>query len=234
MSAASRERVGDRVERAIEDRADVEQRDRARRGAARRPPQRCCSARSGWRSPRLAVPRLPRASSTSSARGATSTSSRRLAGARWPALQVRGARLPVGAAAPRHAGAAGPPVITSQLAGNALSKIAPGGGAVGRALQYRMLVDAGVRRAPPSPGLTAVNLLAFAAVLGAAGARACRRSSAAASTAAWSRRRSSAPSSSSRSSSSAPCCLAFDAPAALDRAHDPARAQPPAPHTPSR
>ena len=36
-----------------------------------------------------------------------------------------------------------PPVIASQLAGNALSKIAPGGGAVGAALQYRMLVQAG-------------------------------------------------------------------------------------------
>ncbi len=31
------------------------------------------------------------------------------------------------------------PVITSQLAGNALSKIAPGGGAMGAALQYRIL-----------------------------------------------------------------------------------------------
>ena len=37
-------------------------------------------------------------------------------------------------------------VIESQLAGNALSKIAPAGGAVGAALQYRMLVDAGLER----------------------------------------------------------------------------------------
>ena len=35
------------------------------------------------------------------------------------------------------------PVITSQLAGNALAKVAPGGGAMGAALQYRMLVQAG-------------------------------------------------------------------------------------------
>src|SRR3954452_8123569 len=35
------------------------------------------------------------------------------------------------------------PVITSQLAGNALAKVAPGGGAIGAALQYRMLVQAG-------------------------------------------------------------------------------------------
>ena len=42
-------------------------------------------------------------------------------------------------------------MITSQLAGNALSKIAPGGGAVGAAVQYRMLVDAGMDRRPWSP-----------------------------------------------------------------------------------
>ena len=35
------------------------------------------------------------------------------------------------------------PVITSQLAGNALAKVAPGGGAMGAALQYQMLVRAG-------------------------------------------------------------------------------------------
>ena len=34
----------------------------------------------------------------------------------------------------------------SQLAGNALAKIAPGGGAMGSALQYRMLVEAGMPR----------------------------------------------------------------------------------------
>src|SRR5690242_3772986 len=33
------------------------------------------------------------------------------------------------------------PVVTSQLAGNALAKVAPGGGALGAALQYRMLVQ---------------------------------------------------------------------------------------------
>lgn len=57
------------------------------------------------------------------------------------------------------------PVVTSQLAGNALSKIAPGGGAVGAALQYRMLVQVGVDRQRAVGGLTAVNLLVFAAVL---------------------------------------------------------------------
>ncbi len=38
------------------------------------------------------------------------------------------------------------PVIASQLAGGALSKVAPAGGAVGAALQYRMLVEAGFDR----------------------------------------------------------------------------------------
>jgi uncharacterized protein (TIRG00374 family) len=57
------------------------------------------------------------------------------------------------------------PIITSQLAGNALAKIAPGGGALGAALQYRMLVETGVDRARAVSGLTAVNLLTFAVVL---------------------------------------------------------------------
>ena len=57
------------------------------------------------------------------------------------------------------------PVITSQLAGNALAKIAPGGGALGAALQYRMLVQAGIERGRAVAGLTAANLLTFAVVL---------------------------------------------------------------------
>src|SRR4051794_4209815 len=57
------------------------------------------------------------------------------------------------------------PVITSQLAGNALSKIAPGGGAVGAALQYKMLVESGIDRSRAVTGLTAANLLAFGVVL---------------------------------------------------------------------
>jgi uncharacterized protein (TIRG00374 family) len=56
-------------------------------------------------------------------------------------------------------------VATSQLAGNALAKVAPGGGAIGAALQYRMLVAAGVRGPTAASGLTAANLLVFAAVL---------------------------------------------------------------------
>ena len=57
------------------------------------------------------------------------------------------------------------PVIASQLAGNALAKVAPGGGALGAALQYRMLVQAGVGRGRAVAGLTAANLLVFAVVL---------------------------------------------------------------------
>ena len=57
------------------------------------------------------------------------------------------------------------PVINSQLAGNAMARIAPAGGAVGAALQYRMLVEAGIDRARAVAGITAVNLLTFAVVL---------------------------------------------------------------------
>jgi uncharacterized protein (TIRG00374 family) len=57
------------------------------------------------------------------------------------------------------------PVVTSQLAGNAMSKIAPGGGAVGAAVQYRMLVESGLDRTAAVGGLTVANLLTFAFVL---------------------------------------------------------------------
>jgi uncharacterized protein (TIRG00374 family) len=57
------------------------------------------------------------------------------------------------------------PVIASQLAGNALAKVAPGGGAMGSALQYRMLVATGQDPAATVGALTTVNLLTFAMVL---------------------------------------------------------------------
>jgi uncharacterized protein (TIRG00374 family) len=56
-------------------------------------------------------------------------------------------------------------VATSQLAGNGMSKVAPGGGAVGAALQYRMLVQAGLARPRAVSGLTASNLLTLGVVL---------------------------------------------------------------------
>jgi uncharacterized protein (TIRG00374 family) len=58
------------------------------------------------------------------------------------------------------------PVIAAQLASNALSNIAPGGGPVGAALQYRIFVGAGLNRRAVVSALTAVQLLVFAIVLG--------------------------------------------------------------------
>ena len=56
-------------------------------------------------------------------------------------------------------------IVLSQLAGNALAKIAPGGGAAGGALQYRMLTGAGLSPAAVGGGLTSANLLTFATLL---------------------------------------------------------------------
>jgi uncharacterized membrane protein YbhN (UPF0104 family) len=56
-------------------------------------------------------------------------------------------------------------VIASQLAGNALAKVAPGGGAIGAGLQYKILVRAGLPGPATATGLTAVNLIVFAVVL---------------------------------------------------------------------
>jgi hypothetical protein len=57
------------------------------------------------------------------------------------------------------------PVITSQLAGNAFGRIVPGGGAAAGALQYTMLVDAGVKPAAAASGLTASSLMTTGMVL---------------------------------------------------------------------
>jgi uncharacterized protein (TIRG00374 family) len=57
------------------------------------------------------------------------------------------------------------PVIASQLASNALANVAPGGGPVGAALQYRLLVQAGLPGRSTVTALTTVNLLVFAVVL---------------------------------------------------------------------
>jgi uncharacterized protein (TIRG00374 family) len=51
------------------------------------------------------------------------------------------------------------PVITSQLAGNAAARVLPGGGAAGGALQYSMLVRAGLPAATTARGVTAASLL---------------------------------------------------------------------------
>jgi uncharacterized protein (TIRG00374 family) len=56
-------------------------------------------------------------------------------------------------------------VAMSQLAGNALSRIVPGGAAAGAALQYRMLAQAGVATTTAATGLTATSLIGTATLL---------------------------------------------------------------------
>ena len=56
-------------------------------------------------------------------------------------------------------------VATSQLAGNAFGRIIPGGMAAAGALQYRMLVRAGIPGARIASSLTAVSALLFGTVL---------------------------------------------------------------------
>jgi uncharacterized protein (TIRG00374 family) len=56
-------------------------------------------------------------------------------------------------------------VATSQLAGAAIGKVVPGGGAVAAALQYRMLTQAGIAGPSAVAGLTASSLLTLAIVL---------------------------------------------------------------------
>ncbi|MGI9602179.1 MAG: lysylphosphatidylglycerol synthase transmembrane domain-containing protein [Acidimicrobiales bacterium] len=51
------------------------------------------------------------------------------------------------------------PVITSQLAGNAASRVIPGGAATGTAVQYRMLRTAGIGTANAASGLAATGFL---------------------------------------------------------------------------
>lgn len=56
-------------------------------------------------------------------------------------------------------------VATSQVAGNAFSRLVPGGNAAGVALQYRMLSESGIRTTTAASGLTAVSLLTVGVVL---------------------------------------------------------------------
>jgi uncharacterized protein (TIRG00374 family) len=161
---APRARIGDRVERAIEDRADVEH--AIERGEAQRPPRRSLLRRAVW----LAITAVSLYlvfPSVLDVLGSWRDVSK--FGWGWLAAMaaLQGAALACLWALQRLALRAQGwyAVITSQLAGNALSKVAPGGGAVGAALQYRMLVQAGLRQATVVAGLTAVSLLTFAAVL---------------------------------------------------------------------
>jgi uncharacterized protein (TIRG00374 family) len=59
-----------------------------------------------------------------------------------------------------------PAILASGLAGNALAKVVPGGGAAGSALQYAMLTSASpLTAAQVVSALTAANLLTFATLL---------------------------------------------------------------------
>jgi len=55
-------------------------------------------------------------------------------------------------------------VATSQLSGNAFSRVVPGGAAAGGALQYTLLVQAGIQPTRVASGLTASSLLSTATV----------------------------------------------------------------------
>jgi putative heme transporter len=57
------------------------------------------------------------------------------------------------------------PIITSQLAANAFGRIVPGGVAAAGAMQYSMLVRAGVPAASAASGMTASSLLVFGTLL---------------------------------------------------------------------
>lgn len=58
------------------------------------------------------------------------------------------------------------PVVTSQLAGSAFSKVVPGGSAAAGAMQGRMLVQSGLSRTAIATGLTAAGLLLLVALAG--------------------------------------------------------------------
>ena len=156
--------VGERVERAIEERTDAAQ--EIERGAAAAPPRRRLVRSAFW----LAVTGVSLylvAPSLVDVLGSWEDLDR-LAPA-WLGLMLA---LQTAALACLWAlqylamrGPSWPAVVSSQLAGNALAKIAPGGGALGATLQYRMLVQAGLPGPRAVAGLTATNLLAFAVVL---------------------------------------------------------------------
>jgi uncharacterized protein (TIRG00374 family) len=58
------------------------------------------------------------------------------------------------------------PIATAQLAGNAFSRIVPGGSAAGGAMQFDMLSTAGIAPARAATSVTAVSLISTATLLG--------------------------------------------------------------------
>src|SRR4051794_968803 len=162
--AVTRERLGDRVEHAIEARADVEH--EIVRGEQERPPRYKLVRTGIWLaltgvSLYLVAPSLLDVLGSWKDLGTI--------GVGWlVAMVVLQAAAMACLWALQHLALRARSwlgVITSQLAGNGLAKVAPGGGAVGAALQYRMLVQAGVDSTRAVGALTAVNLLTFAVVL---------------------------------------------------------------------
>src|SRR5688572_17617959 len=140
VTAAPSASMADRLEQAIEDHADVER--EIARGEQKRPPRARVVRMAGWLavtgvSLYLVAPAL--LDSLSSWEDLAELSPGWLAamavlqaasiGAMWWLQRI--------AMHSRDWFAVG----TSQLAGNAMAKIAPGGGAVGAAVQYRMLVQ---------------------------------------------------------------------------------------------
>src|SRR4051794_14474600 len=163
---ADRQRIGDRVELAIEEHADAEREISRGEQAAREHPPRRLRRTVFWLALTGISLYLVAPSVLEVARSAKDID--KLA-AGWLGLMVvvqaaALASLWVLQRLAVHAARLSP-VATSQLAGNALAKVAPGGGAIGAALQYRMLVAAGERRESVVSGLTASNLLTLAVVL---------------------------------------------------------------------
>jgi uncharacterized protein (TIRG00374 family) len=156
--------VGDRLERAIEDRAHPEQ--EIARGAAAAPPRRRLVRTVFW----LAVTAVSLylvAPSLIDVFGSWQNLDELAPAWLLAMAALQAASLACLWALQRLAmrSPSWPAVVSSQLAGNALAKIAPGGGAIGAALQYRMLVQSGVPGNRAVAGLTAANLLTFAVVL---------------------------------------------------------------------
>jgi uncharacterized protein (TIRG00374 family) len=163
-TAAPRDTLGDRVERVIDDRAHLER--EIERGETKRPARRRLVRTAVWLglmgvSLYLVAPTLTDVlSSANDAAGlgpgwlvAMAVLQALALGCLW-ALQHLALRVASWFA-----------VVTSQLAGNAMSKVAPGGGAIGAALQYRMLVQSGVDGPRTVGALTAASLMTFAVVL---------------------------------------------------------------------
>jgi uncharacterized protein (TIRG00374 family) len=163
-TADARVRLGDRLERAIEERADVE--GAIERGTAEQRPRSGLKRTLFW----LVVTGVSLYLVAPSVLEVLKSWRRiREVGPEWLLVMaaLQGATLACLWALQRLAlhVRSWYAVASSQLAGNALSKIAPGGGAMGAALQYRMLVQAGLSRGPVVAGLTAASLLVFAVVL---------------------------------------------------------------------